>query len=146
MLAAAGAYHGSAPWCTVRMDGVTPGDRANLVYYTFNDIASVHRALDEAGGEVAAIIVSPFKHDAGFDQELVDPAFARGLRELCTRYGTLLVLDETHTQFDVYGGAVTHFGVAPDIVTGGWARRRCAAPRPGSVSLWSASACISRTR
>ena len=32
----------------------------------------------DAGPELAAIVVSPFKHDAGFDQELVDPAFARG--------------------------------------------------------------------
>ncbi len=37
------------------MDGVTAEDRANLVYYRFNDIASVHEALDRAGGEPATI-------------------------------------------------------------------------------------------
>src|SRR3954451_8846538 len=49
VLAAKGAYHGSAPWATPRMAGVTPQDRANLHHYTFNDAASVERAIDEAG-------------------------------------------------------------------------------------------------
>ncbi len=116
VLAAAGAYHGSAPWCTVRMDGVTPEDRANLVYYTFNDITSVHRALDEAGGEAAAIIVSPFKHDAGFDEEMVDPRFALELRALCDRTGTALVLDEVRAGFRLNdGGSWEPLGVAPDL-------------------------------
>jgi glutamate-1-semialdehyde 2,1-aminomutase len=116
VLAAAGAYHGSAPWCTLRMDGVTPEDRANLAYYTFNDIASVHRALDAAGGEPAAIIVSPMKHDAGFDEELVDPQFARELRELCDRTGAALIMDEVRTGFRLNdGGSWEPIGVAPDL-------------------------------
>jgi glutamate-1-semialdehyde 2,1-aminomutase len=116
VLAAAGAYHGSAPWCTIRMDGVTPEDRANLAYYTFNDIASVHRALEEAGGEAAAIIVSPFRHDAGFDEELVDPQFARDLRALCDRTGAALVLDEVRAGFRMNdGGSWEPLGVAPDL-------------------------------
>jgi glutamate-1-semialdehyde 2,1-aminomutase len=116
VLAAAGAYHGSAPWCTIRMDGVTPEDRANLAYYTFNDIASVHRALEEAGGEAAAIIVSPFKHDAGFDEELVDPQFARELRALCDRTGAALILDEVRAGFRLNdGGSWEPLGVAPDL-------------------------------
>ncbi len=116
VLAAKGAYHGSAPWCTIRLDGVTPDDRANLAYYTFNDIASVHRALEEAGGEAAAIIVSPFKHDAGFDEELVDPQFARELRALCDRTGAALVLDEVRAGFRMNdGGSWEPLGVAPDL-------------------------------
>jgi glutamate-1-semialdehyde 2,1-aminomutase len=116
VLAATGAYHGSAPWCTVRMDGVTPEDRANLAYYTFNDIASVHRALEEAGGEAAAIIVSPFRHDAGFDEDLVDPQFARELRALCDRTGAALVLDEVRAGFRLNdGGSWEPLGVAPDL-------------------------------
>jgi glutamate-1-semialdehyde 2,1-aminomutase len=116
VLAAKGAYHGSAPWCTIRLDGVTPDDRVNLAYYTFNDIASVHRALEEAGGEAAAIIVSPFKHDAGFDEELVDPQFARELRALCDRTGAALVLDEVRAGFRMNdGGSWEPLGVAPDL-------------------------------
>src|SRR5579863_2630410 len=52
ILVATGAYHGAAPWCTPRPAGVTPQDRANLGYYTFNDLASVHQAAALAGQDL----------------------------------------------------------------------------------------------
>ncbi|HEY1639171.1 MAG TPA: aminotransferase class III-fold pyridoxal phosphate-dependent enzyme [Streptosporangiaceae bacterium] len=116
VLAAAGAYHGAAPWFTMRDAGVTPADRANLRYYTFNDIASVEQAVADAGGDVAAIIVSPFRHDAGFDQELVDAQFARDLRALCDRTGAALIMDEVRAGFRLNdGGSWEPIGVAPDL-------------------------------
>jgi glutamate-1-semialdehyde 2,1-aminomutase len=116
VLAASGAYHGSAPWCTPGLDGVTPQDRANLAYYRFNDIASVEQAARGAEGDVAAVIVSPFKHDAGFDQELVDPEFARQLRALCDRIGAVLIMDEVRAGFRLNdGGSWEPIGVAPDL-------------------------------
>jgi glutamate-1-semialdehyde 2,1-aminomutase len=116
VLAASGAYHGSAPWCTPGLEGVTPQDRANLAYYQFNDIASVEQAARDADGDVAAVIVSPFKHDAGFDQELVDPGFARQLRALCDRIGAVLIMDEVRAGFRLNdGGSWEPIGVAPDL-------------------------------
>ncbi len=116
VLAAAGAYHGAAPWFTMREAGVTPADRANLRYYTFNDIASVEQAVADAGEDVAAIIVSPFRHDAGFDQELTDPQFARDLRALCDRTGAALIMDEVRGGFRLHdGGSWEPIGVAPDL-------------------------------
>jgi glutamate-1-semialdehyde 2,1-aminomutase len=116
VLAASRAYHGSAPWCTPGLDGVTPQDRANIAYYRFNDIASVEQAARDADGDVAAIIVSPFKHDAGFDQELVDPGFARQLRALCDRIGAVLIMDEVRAGFRLNdGGSWEPIGVAPDL-------------------------------
>jgi len=117
VLAASGAYHGAAPWCTIKLDGVTPEDRANNFYYTFTDLGSVERAFQEAGPEqVAAVFVSPFRHDAGHDQEMTDPDFARGLRALCDRYGAALVIDEVRAGFRiVHGGTWEPFGVRPDL-------------------------------
>jgi glutamate-1-semialdehyde 2,1-aminomutase len=122
VLAAAGAYHGAQPWATLRMDGVAPEERANLHYYTYNDVASVERAIDEAGADdVAAIITSPFKHDAGFDQEDVDPAFAHRLRELCDELGAALVMDEVRAGFRLnHGGSWEPLGVEPDL--SGWSK------------------------
>jgi glutamate-1-semialdehyde 2,1-aminomutase len=116
VLAAAGAYHGSAPWSTPVLTGVTPADRASVAYFRFNDIESVRAAVDDAGGDVAAVLISPFKHDAGFDAELVDPEFARQLRALCDRIGAALILDEVRAGFRIaHGGSWEAIGVAPDL-------------------------------
>jgi glutamate-1-semialdehyde 2,1-aminomutase len=116
ILVATGAYHGAAPWCTPRPAGTTPEDRANLGYYTYNDLASVRRAAAEAGDDLAAILVSPFKHDAGYDQELVDPAFARGLRALCDAAGAALILDDVRCGFRLHlGSSWEPVGVDPDL-------------------------------
>ena len=116
VLVARGAYHGAAPWCTPRPGGTTPQDRANLGYYTFNDLASAQAAAAQAGDDLAAILVSPFKHDAGYDQELVDPAFARGLRELCDATGAALILDDVRCGFRLHlGSSWEPVGVDPDL-------------------------------
>jgi glutamate-1-semialdehyde 2,1-aminomutase len=116
ILVAKGAYHGAAPWCTPRPGGVTEADRANLIRYTFNDLASVREAASQAGDDLAGILVSPFKHDAGFDSELVDPAFARGLRELCDQKQAALILDDVRCGFRLHLGASWEpLGVDPDL-------------------------------
>jgi glutamate-1-semialdehyde 2,1-aminomutase len=116
ILVAKGAYHGSAPWCTPRPGGTTPEDKANLVYYKYNDLASVEAAVAQAGTGFAGIVVSPFRHDAGLDQELVDPAFARGVRAICDREGAVLILDDVRCgfRFDL-GGTWEPIGVRPDL-------------------------------
>jgi glutamate-1-semialdehyde 2,1-aminomutase len=116
ILVATGAYHGAAPWCTPRLAGTTPEDRANLGYYTYNDLASVQSAAAEAGHDLAGILVSPFKHDAGYDQELVDPGFARGLRALCDATGAALILDDVRCGFRLHlGSSWEPVGVDPDL-------------------------------
>jgi glutamate-1-semialdehyde 2,1-aminomutase len=81
----------------------------------FNDLGAVEREL--AQGDVAAVLTEPALTNCTL--VLPRPGFHAGLRELCTKYGTLLVLDETHTQFALYGGGTRRFGLAPDVVTGG---------------------------
>ncbi len=116
ILVARGAYHGAAPWCTPRPAGTTAEDRANLGYFSFNDLASARAAADEAPGDLAGILVSPFRHDAGYDQELVDPAFARGLRQLCDATGAALILDDVRCGFRLHlGSSWEPVGVAPDL-------------------------------
>jgi glutamate-1-semialdehyde 2,1-aminomutase len=117
VVTAAGAYHGWAGWSNVKTDGVTKEERSVVYPYTYNDLASVERAVDQAGASnVAAIFVSPFKHDAGHDEELVDPAFARGLRALCDTHGAALVMDEVRTGFRLqHGDSWEPLGVAPDL-------------------------------
>jgi glutamate-1-semialdehyde 2,1-aminomutase len=116
ILVARGAYHGAAPWCTPRLAGTTAQDRANLGYYAYNDLDSVRSAVAQAGDDLAAIVVSPFRHDAGFDQELADPAFARGLREICDASCAALILDDVRCGFRLHlGGSWEPIGVDPDL-------------------------------
>ncbi|MBI0301449.1 aminotransferase class III-fold pyridoxal phosphate-dependent enzyme, partial [Streptomyces sp. PRKS01-29] len=60
---------------------------------TWNDLESVEREL--AHGDVAAILTEPALTNIGI--VLPEPGFMEGLRELATRYGALLMIDETHT-------------------------------------------------
>ena len=116
VLVATGAYHGAAPWCTPNPNGVTPEDRANLDHFTFNDLDSVVAAVERAGDDLAAIVVSPFRHDARHEQEMVDPEFARGLRRICDDTGAALILDDVRGGFRLAnGGSWETVGVKPDL-------------------------------
>ena len=45
ILVARGAYHGAVPWCSPSLVGVTTEDRAHLVLFDYNDIASLDAAV-----------------------------------------------------------------------------------------------------
>ncbi len=116
VLVARGAYHGAAPWCTPNPNGVLAEDRAHLDHFVFNDLESVRDAVARHDGAIAGIVVSPFRHDARHDQELVDPEFARGLRQLCDDTGAMLILDDVRCGFRLAdGGSWEPIGVAPDL-------------------------------
>lgn len=116
ILVASGAYHGAAPWCTPLPGGVTDADRAHLIPYQYNDLASVADAAQRAGEDLAGVIACPHKHDVFVDQELVRPDFARGLRRLCDERGAALILDEVRTGFRLApGGSWEALGVGPDL-------------------------------
>lgn len=77
----------------------------------FNDLASVERGL--AHGDVAVLIMEPALTNIGI--VLPEPGFLDGVRELCTRYGTLLLIDETHTISAGPGGCTAAWSLQPDI-------------------------------
>ncbi|CCH74311.1 Glutamate-1-semialdehyde 2,1-aminomutase [Nostocoides australiense Ben110] len=77
----------------------------------WNDLESVEAALRH--GDVAAILTEPALTNIGI--VLPEPGFMEGLRELATRYGALLMIDETHTFSAGWGGATTAWGLQPDI-------------------------------
>jgi glutamate-1-semialdehyde 2,1-aminomutase len=77
----------------------------------FNDLVSVETQL--AHGDVAAILTEPAMTNIGI--VLPEPGFLQGLRELATRYGALLMIDETHTISAGAGGATRLWNLRPDI-------------------------------
>ena len=116
VLVASGSYHGAAPWCTPMLQGTTPEDRAHVIRFTYNDLASLAEAAAQAGPDLAAVLVSPVKHDLGVDQQLPTPEFAQALRALCTQAGAALVLDEVRTGLRLnLAGSWDALGVQPDL-------------------------------
>ena len=116
IVVAKGAYHGAVPWCSPSLLGVTAEDRAHLSYFKFNDVESLEEAVKAAGGDLAGILISAFRHDMGFDQELPSPEFAQAARRLCTDKGAVLIIDEVRAGFRLdTAGSWEALGVRPDM-------------------------------
>jgi len=66
--------------------------------------------------EVAAIVIEPVLGEGGYVP--APPAYLQGLREVCDKYGIMLILDEVQTGFCRTGKvfAVEYSGVKPDIM------------------------------
>ena len=76
----------------------------------------VREAFTEIGGQVAAVIVEPVAGNMNCIPPV--PGFLEELRELCDRYGSILIFDEVMTGFRVAaGGAQELYNVVPDLTT-----------------------------
>lgn len=67
--------------------------------------------------DVAAFIMEPVPINLGVESP--EPEFMEGLSKLCTRHGTLLIMDEVATGFGRTGRlfASEHYDIEPDIMT-----------------------------
>ena len=121
-----GCYHGTADSLLVKAGsgalafgtpssaGVPEDLARHTLVAQFNDLPSVASLFERYPDDIACLIVEPI---AG-NMNLIKPAagFHQGLRELCTRYGALLIFDEVMTGFRVaMGGAQELLGVVPDL-------------------------------
>lgn len=116
VLVARGSYHGALPWCSPSVAGVTSEDRAHLLHFEYNDMASLRTAIDEAGKDLAAILVTAFRHDMGRDLELPTREFALAARAACDAADAALIIDEVRAglRLDIRGSWEA-LGVRPDL-------------------------------
>ncbi len=116
VLVARGSYHGAVPWCSPSVAGVTAEDRAHVIQFDYNDGDDLLRAAEEASGDLAAIIVTAFRHDVARDQEMPAPDFARRARAVCDAAGAALIIDDVRAGFRLHsGGSWELVGVRPDL-------------------------------
>lgn len=121
-----GCYHGHADSLLVKAGSgaltlgipTSPGVPAALAELTitldYNDIDQVKQVMDDIGGTVAAIIVEPIAGNMNCVPPV--PGFLEGLREITSKHGALLIMDEVMTGFRVNrGGAQALYGVTGDI-------------------------------
>lgn len=110
------AGSGAATFGVPDSAGVTEGTARDTLTAAFNDLDDVRRLFSDNPTAIAAVIVEPVVGNMG----VVAPraGFLEGLRELCTRHGALLVLDEVMTGFRLArGGAQERFRITPDLTT-----------------------------
>ena len=84
----------------------------------YNDFDAATRLFDEAGDDIAGVIVEPIVGNANCI--LPRDGYLQHLRDLCTRHGAILIFDEVMTGFRVaLGGAQQRYGIEPDLSTFG---------------------------
>ncbi|ATE70644.1 glutamate-1-semialdehyde 2,1-aminomutase [Lysobacter capsici] len=100
----------------------SPGVPAALADLTltlpYNDFDAATGLFDEAGSEIAGLIIEPIVGNANCI--LPKDGYLQHLRALCTKHGVLLIFDEVMTGFRVaLGGAQQRYGITPDLSTFG---------------------------
>jgi len=123
-----GNYHGHADCLLVEAGsgvatlglpnspGVPLNSTEDTIVISYNDLTVAEKAFDHFSNEVAAMILEPVAGNMG----VIPPkeGYLKGLRQLTTAHGALLIFDEVMTGFRVHrGGAQALYEVLPDLTT-----------------------------
>ena len=120
-------YHGTVDETFITLDrnGVAGSRRGNIgppvnptvttKVVEFNDVAALEQAL--AARDVACVLAEPAMTNVGIVHP--QPGFHQAMLELTRKYGTLLILDETHTICAGPGGYTAAEKLEPDVVVFG---------------------------
>ncbi|MEM7072226.1 MAG: aminotransferase class III-fold pyridoxal phosphate-dependent enzyme, partial [Pseudomonadota bacterium] len=125
-----GAYHGNHDYALVstfpQETGNYPHGRADsggqpqavrdsMLIAPYNDLTLARSIAEQAGNDLAAIIVEPVQRIIEGEAE-----FLSGLRKLASQLGAVLIFDEVVTGFRIaYGGAQAALGITPDLASFG---------------------------
>jgi glutamate-1-semialdehyde 2,1-aminomutase len=115
-------YHGTVDESFITLnDGVAQARRGNIgppvdpavttKVVEFNDVAALEQAL--APGDVACVLAEPVMTNVGIVHP--EPGYHQALRELTEKFGTLLIIDETHTICTGAGGYTRAENLDPDF-------------------------------
>jgi glutamate-1-semialdehyde 2,1-aminomutase len=115
-------YHGTVDESLITLkDGEARARRGNIgppvdpavttKVVEFNDVAALEQAL--APGDVACVLAEPVMTNVGMVHP--DPGYHQALRGLAEKYGTLLIIDETHTICAGPGGYTRAQNLEPDF-------------------------------
>jgi glutamate-1-semialdehyde 2,1-aminomutase len=100
-------------WRSNHALGPIPNKAAGTRVIQFNDINALERTL--ATREIACVLAEPAMTNVGII--MPDPGYHDALRALTRKYGTILIIDETHTMCSGTGGLIKIWNLDPDIVT-----------------------------
>lgn len=125
-----GCYHGHVDSLLVQAGSGLAGESAassagisaetaeQTLVIPLDDEVLLETVLAEKKLDIAAVIIEPLPANYGLLMQRKE--FLLKLRELCTRYGVLLIFDEVISGFRVaLGGMAEVLGITPDLVTYG---------------------------
>ena len=96
--------------------GVPKSFSDTTIALPFNSTDALERAFGPHGDRIAAAIVEPVVGNMGCVPP--EPGFLQALRDITSRHGALLIMDEVMTGFRVaFGGAQELYGIRPDLTT-----------------------------
>ncbi len=114
-----GSYHGHsdsvlASRIPPASSGVTKKTAEDTLLVEYNNLEALEKCLIEYKDQIAAVLAEPAANAMGVVPP--EPGYLKGMRELCSKYGALLIFDEVLTGFRVaFQGAQGLYGVRPDL-------------------------------
>jgi glutamate-1-semialdehyde 2,1-aminomutase len=125
-----GCYHGHSDALLVQAGSgaatfgnpSSPGVPYDVVKHTYlaeyNDLDGARECFEAAKGDMACVIIEPIAGNMGLVRAKEE--FLAGLRELCDKYGALLIFDEVMSGFRAsICGSLAHTSIRPDMATFG---------------------------
>ncbi|MFT5196380.1 MAG: glutamate-1-semialdehyde 2,1-aminomutase [Candidatus Promineifilaceae bacterium] len=101
---------GEYPFAGIEPIGVPKALAGTALPFTWGNLEEVKNLLEEHSGQVAAIMMEPFR------SELPPPGYLEGVKRLCQEHGALLIFDEVSCGWRMHiGGAQAFVGVTPDM-------------------------------
>jgi len=98
--------------------GIPAAVTADTLVLPFNDTQALAELMEREQHELACVIVEPVAGNMGCVPPI--PGYLESMRELCSRYGVVLIFDEVMTGFRLSaGGAQQRLNVWADLITFG---------------------------
>ena len=113
------AFHGRTSLAVAATDNpaiVAPVNATeNITFLPFNDVEALRTYFENNGAEIAAVIIESMQGVGGIN--VASATFLQAIRQLCDKYGTLLIADEVQCGYGRSGKffSIDHAGIQADI-------------------------------
>jgi len=121
-----GGWHGAQPFALkgvsvydmglnrIESAGLPAGIDSTIIMTKFNDIKDLEDKFSQYGEESSCLIIEPFIGAGGFIFGTHE--YLTRVRELCDKYGVVLIFDEVVSGFRFHAGALqTLYNIRPDL-------------------------------
>lgn len=121
VIAAEGAYHGAANWCSSNVFPVfAKEEQRNVEFFQYNDIDGLEALFSRFKGRIACVILTPYHHPTFKPQQMPVPGFFPAVERFCAAEGAYFIMDDIRANFRLdRAGSHVRFGAHPHMVTMG---------------------------